>query len=184
MTAVSLTTNYPENSSISGVFEFCKELNEFLTKIKIFHLFTDNYDSHKIYGELYDSLSDLFDSLQEEIIGLVRSGCSEPFPNIETHFTGVCYEESTYYNTFKSTIEMLFTFLTCNSFETFFENAPKHGINNILEEIYSAVNKAEYLLGMVFKNAPAPELNNLGAETQTDKPTDSPTQTFEILPTL
>ena len=184
ITNMSLTSNDPKETSISGVFKFCKELNEFLTKIKTCHLFTNNYPSHTIYGDLYSTLSDLFDSLEEEIISLVKSGCDEVFPTIETVFEYPSCEESDYYRFFKSTIVDMITLLTCNSFEIFLENAPKHGIKNILEEIYSASNKAEYLLKMAIKTEPEQVSNNSDSGIQIYTPTDSPSRTFEIRPTL
>jgi DNA-binding ferritin-like protein len=44
-------------------------LNNILLNIKMMHWYTDNYNVHKILGNDYDTLSDLFDKIQEEIIG-------------------------------------------------------------------------------------------------------------------
>lgn len=182
ITTIHLTA--VEESPIFKAFGFCDNLNKILSGIKLCHLFTNNYDSHKIYGELYDTLSDVFDTLEEEVIGLLRSGPITDFPTNTLNIGTIDYEESDYYSPFKITINNLFSVLTFSEFQNFIENAPKNGIMNILEEIYSAANKAEYLLKMALKNAPKLVLNNSDSETRTDISTDSPTQTFEIRPTL
>ena len=173
-----------EESPVFKAFGFCNNLNKILSDIKLCHLFTDNYDSHKIYGELYDTLSNIFDTLEEEVIGLLKSGPITDFPTNTLNIGTIDYEESDYYDPFKITINNLFSILTFSEFQNFVENAPKNGIKNILEEIYSAANKAEYLLKMALKNAPSPVSDNSDSETQTDISIDSPAQTFEIRPAL
>lgn len=186
LTAISLTSSEPvvDASPISNSFGFCNNLHKILSNIKLCHLFTNNYDSHKIYGELYDRLSEVFDTLEEEIIGLLRSGPVADFPSTTLNPVSIDYEDSDYYEPFKSVINDLFSTLTFSEFQNFVENAPKNGIGNILEEIYSAANKAEYLLQMALRTAPKQVSNNSDSAIQTDTPTDSPDQTYEIRPAL
>jgi len=191
MTTVELTNIFLTTSdsgvalsSVSNSFGFCNNIHKILSNIKLCHLFTNNYDSHKIYGELYDKLSELFDILEEEIIGLLRSGPITDFPSTNLNPVSIEYEDSDYYEPFKSVINDLFSTLTFSEFQNFVENAPKNGIGNILEKIYSAANKAEYLLQMALRTAPEQVSNNSASVIQTHTPTDSPDQTYEIQPTL
>jgi hypothetical protein len=171
-------------SPIFKSFGFCDNINRILSNIKLCHLFTNNYDSHKIYGELYDTLSDLFDTLEEEIIGLLRSGPITEFPVDTVDVFTTEYDESDYYRQFKILINELFSILTFSEFQNFVENAPKNGIKNILEEIYSATNKAEYLLRLALKTVPEQVSDNSDSGIQTGISTDSPNQTYEIQPAL
>ena len=64
------------NVETNGSFVFCQKLNDFLSDLKLCHLFTTNINLHKIYGDLYETLSDSFDTFQEEIIGLTKNNCN------------------------------------------------------------------------------------------------------------
>ena len=133
---------------------------------------------------MYDTLSEVFDTLEEEVIGLLKSENVTEFPLSTLNMWTIDYEESDYHTTYKILINNLFSILTFSEFQNFVENAPKNGIKNLLEEIYSATNKADYLLKMTIKNAPKQVSDNSVIGTQTDISVDSPIQTFEIQPTL
>ena len=45
--------------------QMAEYLTNFLSKIKILHWYTLNYNLHKILNDVYDNLSEHFDSLQE-----------------------------------------------------------------------------------------------------------------------
>ena len=181
ITTISLT---PTEPPLLKAFGFCKNLNDILSKIKECHLFTNNYNAHKIYGKLYDSLSDSFDTLEEEIIGLVKLGNGLNFPANSSEILDIEFSESDYYLQFQVTINELFSILTVVEFEEFLDNAPKNGIRNTLEDIFGSINKSEYLLRMAITTSLAPESDNSGSVTQTGISTDSPNQIYAIRPTL
>lgn len=136
----------------NGNFHFCKKLNQFLSNLKICHLFTDNYNLHKIFGNLYDDLSDLFDKLEEEVIGLTKLD-TQNFPD-ESFFNAFCQidiieNDGDYKNSFFSIKNDILNLLDSQEFRSFVTSKTKSGLNNTLEEIFSAINKSEYLIGLV-----------------------------------
>lgn len=163
---------------IDNVYIFCENLNEILSKIKMCHLFTNNYNTHLIYGSLYDSLSDLFDALEEEVIGLSNSTPCLEFPK---HLINkiIVEKDCDCYTSFKLIVNELYAVLTLKDFQNFVASVAKNGINNTIEEIYSNVNKADYLLNMtVSKTSPTLEVDNLGTVIQTNKESGYPIRTF------
>lgn len=185
ITAIQISTSIDsKESAIENIFKFCNVLNRILGNLKICHLFTDNYNAHQIYGNLYDSLSINFDKLAEELIGLVKIDPRLDFPLCDPILNDPTFENSDYYQLFQISVNSLYSVLTLNTFLTFVENAPKNGIKNVLEEIYNSINKAGYLLTMAIKTLPEPVSNSSEPVTQTGISTGYPTQTYEIQPVL
>jgi len=114
-----------------------------------------NHTVHIKLCDLYDDLDDLFDSLQEEIIGTVRQN-DIIFPKIisqcqclDINNISQFRDDSdriidTYFSVYKE-ISAILTSLELNTFIT----QSKTGINNKIEEILSAFNKANYLISTV-----------------------------------
>jgi len=135
----------------SGTFTFCQKLNDFLSDLKLCHLFTNNINLHKIYGKLYDSLGDIFDKFQEEIIGLTKTNCNNFLT--KEFLDNFCQNRITessddYKNSYFSLIDGITNLLNSEELKTFIASQEKSGLNNTLEEIYSSINKANYLISM------------------------------------
>lgn len=141
--------------SLDSTRNFGLVLNKALTKIKMVHWYVMCYNAHKIIGDLYGDLSELIDTLQEEIIGTSRAQ-SVPFPQIATtlfEIDGITQYQSQdkdimvcYYDTTQKLTNML-----CSQEFNNYLNSVHSGLNNIKEEILSAINKANYLLSLIPK---------------------------------
>ena len=139
--------NSLDSTRIFGLF-----LNKSLSIVKMCHWYTENYDVHNILGNLYNTLSDSFDDLQEEIIGTCKQQ-SKQFPHIcnDINFEEIqSYVDSdgnvlkTYYDVCGSICSSL------NSSEfTSYTDSVISGLNNTKEEVLSAFNKANYLLSLI-----------------------------------
>ena len=139
-------------NSLDSTRNFGIALNKVLTTIKMVHWYTEDYNVHKILGNLYESLSDLFDNLQEEIIGTSKQQ-NKLFPqinfeldsdNIHNYVPMNGINMETYYKS----VQILFSVLESSEFNAYVESVSS-GINNVKEEILTIVNKANYLLSMV-----------------------------------
>jgi DNA-binding ferritin-like protein len=139
-------------NSLDSTRNFGIALNKVLTTIKMVHWYTEDYNVHKILGNLYESLSDLFDNLQEEIIGTSKQQ-NKLFPqinfeldsdNIQNYVPMNGINMETYYKS----VQILFSVLESSEFNAYIESVSS-GINNVKEEILTIVNKANYLLSMV-----------------------------------
>ena len=155
MNNVNITIISSDNgieNSLESTRSFGLFLNKSLSVIKMCHWYTENYDVHNILGNLYNTLSDSFDDLQEEIIGTCKQQ-SKQFPYIsnDINFEEIqSYVDSdgnvlkTYYDVCGSICSSL------NSPEfTSYTSSVISGLNNTKEEILSALNKASYLLSLV-----------------------------------
>ena len=67
------TINNLDSVRTFGVF-----LTKSLSMLRMTHWFTNDYNSHVIIGNLYDDLSELFDTLMEEIIGTTKQQGKDP----------------------------------------------------------------------------------------------------------
>jgi hypothetical protein len=139
-------------SSLDSTRNFGVFLNKSLSTIKMCHWYTENYNAHKIMGKVYDNLSDLFDSLQEEIIGTSKQQ-GKPFPeisieidleNIQNYRPVDDINMQAYYKASQAIIAAL----TCQEM-TAYVSSVISGINNTKEEIISVLNNANYLLAMI-----------------------------------
>jgi DNA-binding ferritin-like protein len=138
-----------------GTLEFAEYLNKFLSNVKLLHWYTLNYDIHKILNDLYDELSEHFDKLQEEIIGLDRKKTRD-FPNInlknlkisnidiETQLSNDIHIMQCY-----KVISSEFKNIICGLDISSYISNSQSGLNNTKEDILSEINKSLYLLDMV-----------------------------------
>ena len=135
----------------NGSFVFCQKLNDFLSDLKLCHLFTTNINLHKIYGDLYEDLSDIFDTFQEEIIWLTKNNCNNFLTKefLDNFCQNRIIESSDdYKNSYFSITDGLTNLLNTQELKGFISSQEKSGLNNTLEEIYSSINKANYLIGL------------------------------------
>lgn len=148
----TVVCNSQIENSLDSTRNFGISLNKVLTTIKMVHWYTEDYNAHKILGNLYESLSDLFDNLQEEIIGTSKQQ-NKLFPqinfqldsdNIQNYIPMSGINMETYYKS----VQILFYVLESPEFNAYVESVSS-GINNVKEEILTSVNKANYLLSMV-----------------------------------
>lgn len=134
--------------------QIAEYLTNFLSKVKILHWYTLNYDLHKILNDTYDNLSEHFDSLQEEIIGTSRIN-SHSFPNLDLSNSKTLSSDYCFLSSDKSIVEFyniltkeIKDILCGNEFNSYISNTHT-GINNIKEEILSEINKSLYLMSMI-----------------------------------
>jgi DNA-binding ferritin-like protein len=120
--------------------------------IHMLHWYANDYQIHLILGELYESLDDLFDKLQEEIIGTSKVQ-NVKFPkfsctlNIDeiNQFKGNPQDITNTYNKICSLTQEILTSLEFNNYVS----SVKSGINNTKEDIITSFNKANYLLSLL-----------------------------------
>lgn len=149
--SITFISNQVE-STLDSTRNFGIFLNKSLSIIKMCHWYTEDYNVHKILGKVYDNLSDLFDSLQEEIIGTSKQQ-GKPFPeifieidleNIQNYRPVEGINMQSYYKASQSIVSAL----TCQEMTSYVSSVVS-GINNTKEEIISTLNNANYLLSMV-----------------------------------
>lgn len=132
-----------------------REFGIFLKKIHslihLLHWYAGNHNIHIILGDLYESIDELFDKLQEEIIG-TSSIQNVNFPafsfNLDLnseHLKGSPEDILNSYKKVNNSIQETLTSLEFNSYIT----SVKSGLTNTKEDIITAFNKANYLLSMV-----------------------------------
>jgi hypothetical protein len=136
--------------------DYTRKFGVILTNIQSYihmlHWYANDYQVHLILGELYDSLDDLFDKLQEEIIGTSRIQ-KVNFPSFNSNlkledinqFKGGIQEIVNVYNSVANCTKELLTSIEFNGYVT----SVKSGINNTKEDIITSFNKADYLLSLI-----------------------------------
>lgn len=145
----------PVQCSLDSTRTFGLILNKALTKLKMIHWYVMCYNTHKIIGNLYEDLTDLIDTLQEEIIGTSRNQ-NKQFPQINPGLfetDDISHYQTTdrdimecYYDTTKKLVDMF----SNQEFNNYVASVSS-GLNNTKEEIISRVNKANYLLSLIPK---------------------------------
>jgi hypothetical protein len=140
----------PKTETYNTLFLFCKKMNDFLTGLKLCHLFTNNYNMHKIYGDTYDQLSSIFDNFQEELIGLFQNKTfsNENFIN-SFEFKVLEKENNNYIEEYSQLKCNLINLLTSKELQGIINSSESSGLNNTLEEIFSKINKTDYFLKML-----------------------------------
>ena len=83
-----------EPDNLQTTKNFAIILNRFVSNIKMCHWYANNYDLHIITGDLYNDLVELFDKLQEEIIGTCKEG-NVSFPEFDIN---IVQDENGSYN--------------------------------------------------------------------------------------
>jgi len=141
-----------ELNSESKTQKFATILNRILSNIKMIHWYIKDYNKHQIFGDLYTDLSDLFDSLQEEIIGTQRDKDLD-FPEFDRDstfrdedFQNYLDDKSMvdyYFTTYDNIINVLLSY----EFENYVKNS-KSGILNTRDEIITRFNKTNYLINL------------------------------------
>lgn len=131
-------------------------LNKALVKLKMIHWYVLDYNAHRIIGDLYESLSDLIDKLQEEIIGTVRVQ-NKTFPQINCNLFVLDEinqykpQDSDMVATYYETVNNLSNLLCSQEFVNYI-NSGSMGLNNTKDEILTSINKANYLLSLCAKS--------------------------------
>lgn len=136
-----------------------REFGIFLLKVQAtihaIHWYVLNYNAHKILGSLYEDIDELFDKLQEEIIGTCRE-YNVVFPKINfqipiLNLDDVCKfndDNSQILNIYFDVVKEFLTVLTSLEFNNFLTQV-KSGIKNTVDEIISRFNKTNYLLSLI-----------------------------------
>lgn len=145
-----ITTSAIENK-LDSTKKFGIFLNKATSVIKMLHWYVLDHNTHEILGDLYGDLTDLFDKLQEEIIGTCKRG-NVLFPTLDII---IPFDDINAYNSiesifreFENVSNSIKELLTSLEFNNYISNV-KSGINNTKEEIISRLNKTEYLLSMI-----------------------------------
>ena len=139
------------DSQLDSTREFGILLNKITLSIKMMHWYVLDYNAHKILGNLYDDISDLFDTLQEEIIGTSKShGVLFPKFNliINSEDFQIYKNNEIILENFYKVSGDLKNLLNSSDF-TVYVSSVTSGINNTKEEIVSLLNKTEYLIGLL-----------------------------------
>lgn len=149
---IEVITTTAVQSSLDPTRVFGIVLNKTTSIIKMLHWYVLDHNAHEILGDLYDDLTDLFDNLQEEIIGTSKE-YSVTFPSF--NISGMQLEHIEmyqnngviidYYYSVANNIKQILTSLEFNNYI----NNVKSGINNTKEDIISRINKANYLISMI-----------------------------------
>jgi hypothetical protein len=140
-------------NNLDSTREFGLFLKKAHATIHMTHWYTLNYNVHIILGKLYESLDDLFDKLQEEIIGTSResdilfplfSASVFDLENISQFRDDTGNILDSYYWTCKKIKEAL----SCTEFKGYVSQV-NSGIQNTVDDIFTKLNKANYLLSLV-----------------------------------
>jgi DNA-binding ferritin-like protein len=138
----------------SNTIEFADFLNKFLSKVKLIHWYTLNFNLHKILNDVYSDLSDSFDSFQEEIIGTSNSQNNQ-FPIIDVKNTQIFKDDLSIFNNdenmiifYKNITSELKNILCSVELNNYISNS-QSGLNNSKEEILNRINKSLYLISMI-----------------------------------
>jgi DNA-binding ferritin-like protein len=149
---IDIITTTAVQSTLDPTRVFGIILNKATSTIKMLHWYVVDPNAHEILGELYNDLTDLFDKLQEEVIGTSME-YSIVFPSF--NINGIQLEHIEmyqnnqviidYYYNLANLIKDMLTSLEFNNYVT----SVKSGINNTKEDILSRINKTNYLLSMI-----------------------------------
>lgn len=143
--------SFEEENYLNSTKEFGIFLNKIILSVKMMHWYVQDYNAHHILGKLYDGLSDLFDTLQEEIIGITKSK-NKQFPNLNCLLEFENFElykdNQAILNNFYNISDTLKNILSSLEFNGYVDTT-QSGINNTKEEIISLLNKTEYLIGLL-----------------------------------
>lgn len=140
------------NSQLDSTVDFGIILNRTLSNIKMLHWYTKCYNMHLIFGELYESLSNLFDKLQEEVIGTSRNTGID-FPTFTSDIIkepdSIIYTDDEYIITEYYNIDTKLKEILCSLEFKGYNDSVKSGIENTKDEIITAFNKTTYLLSLI-----------------------------------
>lgn len=152
---IEIITTQTTTSNVDPTREFGLCLLKTESIIHMVHWYVLNYDAHKILGSLYEDLDELFDKLQEEIIGCSRTNTAlfptfnhSIFDNYLNNINNFSDQNGSIVNVYFDVQRELCSILTSIEFNNYITQV-KSGLNNTKEEILSRFNKANYLLGLV-----------------------------------
>jgi len=149
---IEVITTTAVESNLDPTRNFGIILNKAASIIKMCHWYVCDHNAHEILGDLYDDLSDLFDKLQEEIIGTCKEN-NATFPSFNSTLIQLDHIEAyrdndyilDYYYNVAGVIKDILTSLEFNQYIT----TVKSGLTNTKEDIITRINKANYLLSMI-----------------------------------
>jgi predicted PurR-regulated permease PerM len=152
---IEIITTQTTTSNVDPTREFGLCLLKTESIIHMVHWYVLNYDAHKILGNLYEDLDDLFDKLQEEIIGCSRSNTAlfptfnhSIFDNYLNNINNFSDQNGNIINIYFETYKEISSILTSIELNNYITQV-KSGMHNTIEEILSRFNSANYLLGLV-----------------------------------
>jgi hypothetical protein len=140
-----------QNVDLRSTIDFGLLLNNVLKNLRMSHWYSNDYNIHQIIGNLYDSLEDLFDKLQEEIIGTVKlqkNNVSFPIFNVSQGVENLA-EDYEHIERFFFYTELISSVLSSLAMKHYIEDTKPNGLNNTIEEILSSINKSHYLINMI-----------------------------------
>lgn len=151
---IEIISNTPiVENSLDSTREFGIFLLKSLSTIQMIHWYTKNYNAHKIFGSLFDDIKELFDALQEEIIGTSMSS-NLNFPkfsfNIDQFQNIYNFKDENlnildiYYGLYNEVTNVL----TSLEFKNYTTNV-KSGLTNTVDSIITRFNKTNYLLSLL-----------------------------------
>jgi DNA-binding ferritin-like protein len=149
---INVITTSAVSSSLDPTRIFGIILSKATSTLRMLHWYVLDHNAHEILGDLYGDLSDLFDKLQEEIIGTSKEyDVIFPLHDIKC----IQIEQIEMYQSNQNIIDHYFetvntikNLLTSLEFNNYINNV-KSGIGNTKEEIISRINKSNYLLSMI-----------------------------------
>lgn len=149
---INVITTSAVQSSLDPTRVFGIILTNALSNIRMMHWFVLDHNAHEILGDLYSDLSDLFDKLEEEIIGTSKE-YDVIFPLhdpacIKIHNIAAYQNNQSIIDHYFETVNGVKNLLTSLEFNNYTNNV-KSGISNTKEEIISRINKSNYLLSMI-----------------------------------
>lgn len=148
---INATSIEIEKVDLSNSKYFALILLKTLSSLKMLHWYTNNFNYHNIIGDLYESLDNLFDKLQEEIIGTNSNICFPAFSPDSINPEEILNLEqdlNSFIDQFNKITTILKAYLNSPEFYNYVSVVPS-GLNNVKEEILSAINKASYLINMI-----------------------------------
>lgn len=149
---IKTNQNQTIESSLDSIRNFGVILNKTSSIIKMMHWFVCDYNLHQILGNLYLDLNELFDTLEEEIIGTSKK-YGTVFPSFNISINQLEHIEmyngnENIINNFYSVTDNIKNILNSLEFNDYVTKV-KSGINNTKEEIISSINKSCYLISML-----------------------------------
>lgn len=139
--------------SLDPTRHFGVMLNNSLSVLKMLHWYSPNFNFHELVGSLYNDLTDLFDSFQEEIIGTSKAE-KISFPSFSPD--SFCTDKIEIYSgdleemleVYDMTTTKLLAIFNSREIDNYI-NSVTSGLNNTKEGILSRINKSNYLISML-----------------------------------
>jgi len=148
-----IRTQSNEEMSLESTKYFGIILSKSLSIIHMIHWYSTDFNVHEILGSLYSDLDDLFDKLQEEIIGTSKSQ-KILFPGFHPEIFNL--EDTEQYpsdtaallDLYNETAIKIVAIINSRELDVYIKSVIS-GLNNTKEDILSRINKTNYLLSMI-----------------------------------